>query len=68
MTGWELFLLNIRNSFNISFYMIVAGWGRKKNKVWKSIWNAAVWSLWCHRNKIIFEDNALRLGFCVGNY
>lgn len=33
--------------------------GKRKTKLWRVIWCATVWSIWCHRNRIIFEGEQL---------
>jgi len=38
-----------------------------KNKMWKSVWCAWVWALWCHRNNIIFKQQIIDLDSVVGN-
>ncbi|KAG5146758.1 hypothetical protein JHK84_032301 [Glycine max] len=39
--------------------------GSHKNKVWKSVWGATVWALWCHRNNLIFGEQSLDLDSVV---
>jgi len=29
---------------------------QKQNLVWKGVWIAMVWSLWVHKNKVVFEQ------------
>lgn len=35
--------------------------GRGYNKIWKMLWFGIIWSLWTHRNEIIFKDGKLDL-------
>lgn len=37
--------------------------GTRKNKIWKLVWEAAVWVIWCHRNNIIFRKQHLDLDY-----
>lgn len=38
------------------FHMHTCYWlGKSKTIIWRVMWCAMVWSIWCHKNKIIFE-------------
>lgn len=36
--------------------------GRAANRVWRMFWFAIIWSIWLHRDELIFKDHSL--DFC----
>lgn len=58
---FQLSLAQHRDYFK-HFYRHECGWLRAmKNKIWKYVWCATMWTLWGHRNGIAFENKLLDL-------
>ncbi|WJX59781.1 hypothetical protein P8452_45062 [Trifolium repens] len=54
---------SVKSTYDLVLHLFIARGSKQLRYGLIMIWNAVIWSVWCHRNKVIFDNVAVD---CVG--